>query len=83
MSAARCGAAMTLEEVGKRLGLSRESVRNIEIKALNKLRSAMGSQVRGAWTHYETEGIPDPTELRKKYDQKRSYKHGHGGRFTR
>ena len=32
----------TLREVGKRLGLSRERVRQLEKRALQKLRAAMG-----------------------------------------
>ena len=41
---AAAGASSTLGEIGRELGLSREGVRQIEIRALRKLRSALGEQ---------------------------------------
>ena len=38
------GHTKTLEQLGKRLGISKERVRQIEIKALKKLRTIMGPQ---------------------------------------
>ena len=40
--------SLTLREVGKRLGLSRERVRQLEAQALRKLRTMMQSRYRGS-----------------------------------
>ena len=65
----RCTAAMSLEEIAQRLGMSRQNVQLIERRALNKLRSAMGSKFRGKWKHYEVEGVPEPAEGYRDYQK--------------
>ena len=51
---------MSHEEIGKLLGMSRQNVQLIERRALNKIRSAVGSTFRGKWMPYDSEGVPEP-----------------------
>ena len=55
----RTHSGLTHDEIGKILGMSRQNVQLIERRALNKLRVAMGSEYRGKWLPYDTEGVPD------------------------
>lgn len=48
------GCALTLEEVGKRLSLSRERVRQIEMSALSRLRRGAGARVLREFVHEPT-----------------------------
>ena len=50
---------MTHSQIGKALGLSRETVRRIERRAIAKLRKAMGSNYFGMYVIRDSEGIPD------------------------
>lgn len=56
----RCHSGMSHAEIGAILGMSRQNVQLIERRALNKLRSAVGSTFRGKWMPYDSEGVPEP-----------------------
>jgi len=51
---------MTHSQIGRALGLSRETVRRIERRAIAKLRKAMGSNYWGQYVIRDSEGIPEP-----------------------
>lgn len=52
---------MTLRQVARALGISAESVRNIEKRAMAKLRQALGSRFTGSIGPFlfDIEGVPD------------------------
>lgn len=80
----RCTAAMSLEEIAQRLGMSRQNVQLIERRALNKLRIACNSPFRGAWKHYESEGVPEPAENHREYaEQAARQSRARSGKFTK
>ncbi len=56
---------MTLEEIAKELGMTRQSVQQIEAKAMRKLRRAMGSSYRGPIGPFlrDVVGVPEPRSI--------------------
>ena len=78
----RCHSGMGHEEIGKLLGMSRQNVQLIERRALNKLRSAVGSTYRGKWMPYDSEGVPEPAIDMRDRSHARSQTRRSGGRFA-
>lgn len=74
---------MSLEEVGRLLGMSRQNVQLIERRALNKLRCALGSSYRGPWKIYDSEGVPEPAEDFRTREHAATQNRGSSGRFRR
>ncbi len=80
---ARTHSGLSYAEIGKLLGMSRQNAELIGTRALNKLRSAVGSKYRGPWIPYDSEGVP---ELRDGYhdnEYQRTAQPRSKGRFER
>ncbi len=66
---------MTLEEVGKKYHLTRERVRQIEARALMKIRRSRHIQGLEAYTTYPEQSLQNIKEFREKYvERKNQYK---------
>lgn len=69
------GNARTYEEVGIVLGVTRERIRQIEAKALQKLRHPSRSKQLGAWEHEEREPKKEQPQSRRKQEKRQRRSH--------
>ncbi len=58
---------MTLEEIGKKYNLTRERVRQIEAKAIMKIRRSKYVKELAVYTNYPDKSLQNINEFRKKY----------------
>lgn len=75
------------DEIAARLGVSRQTVANIEARAMRKLRLAMRSTARGPVSDflYSSEGVPEPVgfgELNRIATERARTRSRRGGRWA-
>ena len=61
--------SMTLEELGKKYHLTRERIRQIEVKALMKIRRSKHIKELAAYTTYPEQSLQNIKEFREKYNE--------------
>ena len=66
------GSPMTLEEVGKIYGVTRERIRQIEAKALKKIRNLKDTDELAVYTTYPEQSLQNIEEFREKYSEEQT-----------
>ena len=83
----RSRGAMSHKEIGDLLGMSRQNVQLIELRAIKKLRKALGSKCTEPPGQFivDSEGVPEPGENYRDYSTQKNVagRRRVGGRFAR